>query len=315
MTTKRTRQVSKVEVPGSRRVLVTHDAVTVTEMQYLVTVQEIVFHDAPIPEPEPTPTPTPTPARSVGNIFSARWNEPAPPLTDFTMTGRTGLSLSRAISISGTHNLVNSETARADVIEFQGRKVVCLRVNSKPAQSTAIRLALIKGNADYSALKSYAGQTVFGRWYVYWPAAPVFGASGSWFGTAQTKTDTNGKPSTWQAYETNGIGVDELGRPKLKHQMNYTAGANVTREVNERALWPHQEWVRIDWACQQDRANPLMEWSMNGALVARFRGAGLLTTDGYCKVYPIMLYGDDFALGEPVELYLGDVDISTEPLR
>lgn len=275
-------------------------------------VSETVVEIMPDPIPAPTPAPTPvlTPTRTT--ILKTDWSEANPPLSDFTMTGRTGVSLSRAISLNNVHNQVNSDRARADVIPFEGRKVVRLRVLSDPGVSTAIRLALIQGNADYSVLKAYAGKTVVGEYQVRWPARPEFGPSGSWLGTAQTKgDDTMGKPTTWMAYETNGIGVHADGTPKVLHQIGFDPGVNVQMAISARPIWPLNEWATVRVKIVQDKAAPRIEYFLNGVLLVRFTGA-LLTADGYAKVYPLMLYSDDWAASKPVEVLFGDVEFWAE---
>lgn len=266
----------------------------------------------------------------VGTDINENWDNGLP-LTYSTTSPVAPLSWSRALAIDNDGNSrvnlgeplpsgeeVTGAYAGAEIIDFNGRKVLDLWCKGTAGRSVGAKVPLVVDNWKYQAFASYADSVCYIRYYTYVPEIHLEHTGGSWM-TLGTQIKTT---ELYQSagYQQNVERDWDNGGWRFWHKhVNPTGGANTLIKQSTTEPKPallEAEWQQHDLEIHMHATNGYIKQWIDGQLV--FESTGIMGDDAGASLnaanFYVLLYGDYWDGTNEQHLYIGDVIISPTPI-
>lgn len=295
--TKSTRQVSKTEVPGTRRVIG-----KVERVQYLIEVDEITIDDAPVEPPLEAPTVT-LPAKTDAMFYYQHGEEGRTRLWYTGEPAPADLHINVANSIDGNNDKLNSPTVGCDW-QPEG---LHFWWNHEYGKSAGTRAVFSRNGWKPTGLLPYKNRTIYALLDFMAPELPI-GASGNGLWTTwpvEIKAHDAYGPATVQAnIDSNGNLVWATAYPNVAVQMT---------PKNLQPGWLHRLTMTIDMFA--DTAKGRFQAWFDGVQVVDMRGQMAYPSGEWagCATFIPCLYSNQ--LKARTDGYIPNLILSTEPIE
>ncbi|MDQ3008700.1 MAG: hypothetical protein M3Q81_03815 [bacterium] len=265
----------------------------------------------------------------VGTDINQDWTASSLPLTyrDDTQVPK---SWSRAMAIDNdgesraevnaplrTNEVVTGGYVGAEIIDFNGRKVLDLWCKGVSGRSMGAKVPLVEENFRYQAFAPYADDLCYIRYYTYVPQINLQHTGGSWLtlGTQIKTTELYQSAGYQQNVERD---FDNGGWRFWHKHLNPTGGVNTTIKSTTTEPKPALQeavWQRHDLEIYMHATTGSIKQWIDGVLV--FESTGIMGDDAGASLnaanFYVLLYGD-YWMNVEQHLYIGDVIISPTPI-
>jgi len=267
----------------------------------------------------------------LGTDINENWDAAGLPLTYANTVTVHPLSWSRALAIDNdgdsrvspgtplqTDEDVTGAYAGAEIIDFNGRKVLDLWCKGTAGRSVGAKVPLVVDNWKYEAFASYADSIAYIRYYTYVPQIHLEHTGGSWLtlGTQIKTTELYQSAGYQQNVERD---FDNGGWRYWHKHLDPTGGANTTIKTTTTEPQPALQeavWMQHDLEISMHATTGYIKQWIDGVLV--FESTGIMGDDAGASLnaanFYVLIYGDYWDGVNEQHLYIGDVIVSPTPI-